>query len=42
MEHTVWTRFGAKLSTYIHNLSNSEVAITIPIHADAGMEVQKR
>lgn len=42
MEHTVWTRFGAKLSAFIHNLSNGEVVITIPIHADEGMEVQRR
>lgn len=41
MEHTVWTRFGAKRSTYIHNLSNGKVAIAAPPPVEGGMEVQR-
>lgn len=41
MEHVVWTRFGATLSTYIHNLSNGKIAITVAILVDEEMEVQR-
>lgn len=41
MEHPVWTRFGAKLSTYIHHLSNGNIAITIPMLVGEEMEGQR-